>query len=40
MIRGRLKCAQFALTLIVFLMPLFSFAFAAYLRFATNLHRC
>src|SRR3974390_1457284 len=37
MIRGRLKCAQCALTLIVFLMPLFSFALAAYLRFATNL---
>jgi Undecaprenyl-phosphate glucose phosphotransferase len=37
MIRGRLKCAQFALTLIVFLMPLFSFALAAYFRFATNL---
>jgi Undecaprenyl-phosphate glucose phosphotransferase len=37
MIRGRLKCAQFVLTLMVFLMPLFSFALAAYLRFATNL---
>jgi Undecaprenyl-phosphate glucose phosphotransferase len=36
-IRSRLKSAQFALTLVVFLLPLFSFVLAGYLRFATHL---
>jgi len=37
MIRGRLKSAQFAFTLGVFLQPLLAFALAGYLRFATRL---
>src|SRR6516162_9066587 len=37
MIRGRLKRAQFLLTLAVFSLPLAAFTFAAYLRFATHL---
>jgi Undecaprenyl-phosphate glucose phosphotransferase len=36
MIRGRLKRAQFLLTLAVFSVPLASFSFAAVLRFATH----
>jgi len=35
--RGRLKLAQYGLTLALFLVPLVSFAVAAYLRFATHL---
>jgi Undecaprenyl-phosphate glucose phosphotransferase len=37
MIRGRLKLAQCALTLVVFLIPLAAFSLAAYFRFATHL---
>lgn len=37
MIRGRLKRAQFLLTIVVFCMPLAAFLPAAYLRFATHL---
>src|ERR1700693_1883472 len=37
MIRGRLKRAQFVLTVAVFLVPLASFSVAGYFRFATHL---
>ncbi len=37
MIRAQLKSAKFFLTLIVFSIPLISFAFAAFLRFGTHL---
>lgn len=37
MIRGRLKRAQFLLTIVVFCLPVLAFVPAAYLRFATHL---